>query len=164
MRQDTRRLEEAFRRIKGLASGIKSSVTEEDLAKSAFEYLDGVACMSNAEGLNLQSPFFAAKSLLEGSAVSSDALESEIEHATNGIRNTWVRGICTNYLVWCAAFEDNATLARKYPNLFEPMIRLFEAGGEFGFHKGEFMVGDAASRKHIAIPLGEWKVRAQGSE
>ena len=66
------------------------------------------------------------------------------------VKNAYVRRTCECVLQWCEGIELGKAASIRHPELFEPLIRLMELGGSFGFHHGDLMVGT------YAVPLRDW--------
>lgn len=122
-------------------------------AMLAGEYIRRIAVMSEQQKFALSSPFLSRYPLsvisIEGQA-SKQAIEEFHSTAGSRIKNAYLRRACECYLQWCEGIDVGDAIATKHPDVFEPLIRLIELGGAFGFHHGELLVGVSA------IPLRDW--------
>ena len=55
------------------------------------------------------------------------------------------------YYLKLARLADDNVLARKYINVYEPLIEIFERGGSFKFRKNDLEIEHV-----IFIPLNNW--------
>ncbi|QDQ25172.1 hypothetical protein FNU76_01695 [Chitinimonas arctica] len=122
----------------------------DEYARLMTSYLHGVASISRAEGLGLSSPFFLAKDVL-GFGANIEKTVQMLRAKRGRLENVYNMAICINYLVWCHALDSNMRLATEHPNIFEPLVKILEAGGSIGIHKGEVVVDS------FAIPMSDWK-------
>ncbi|MTW02692.1 hypothetical protein [Pseudoduganella ginsengisoli] len=117
----------------------------------AGEYIRRVAIMSGEQGISMPSPFFNPLSMLSiDGHVAKKAMERFQSAVGDKVRNAYLRRACECYLQWCEGIDEGDPIAGRYPDLFEPLVKLLEVGGEFGLHHGELMVGNGA------VPLRDW--------
>ncbi|MDQ0171544.1 hypothetical protein [Paenibacillus tundrae] len=120
-------------------------LANEFLKRSAyferFSYLD----------LSLESPFVNVAEALGYSPI----LEIEkISPTVSSIQNEVIKSICIQYLELSALVDQGVLRARKYYNVYEPLIKLFERGGEIDLVDNNIVVGSTS------VPLSDWYVYA----
>ncbi|MDP1979220.1 hypothetical protein [Undibacterium sp.] len=130
----------------------RSDYDQELAANLACEYIRRVAVMSEQEQIALPSPFFDPLTILsiDGHAAKHAMLEFQ-STAGAQVKNAYLRRTCECFLQWCEGIDAGKVIAIQYAELFEPLIRLIELGGSFGFHHGDLVVGTSA------VPLRDWK-------
>lgn len=64
--------------------------------------------------------------------------------ALNNIKNSVVKFLCISYLKYMYILGEGNQITIEFNDLFEPLIRLFERGGMFNRHHGEYIIGGGA--------------------
>ncbi|RJG23053.1 hypothetical protein [Paenibacillus thiaminolyticus] len=66
--------------------------------------------------------------------------------------------ICFGYIEWCVLIDKQHPIALKYPDIYEPFIKLFErGGGRISIHHHELVGGFGAFPRTIAADRGDMK-------
>lgn len=66
--------------------------------------------------------------------------------------------ICFGYLEWCSLLDNGHPIALKYPDIYEPIIKLFErGGGQISIHHHELIGGFGAFPRSISDSRGDMK-------
>jgi len=118
------------------------------------EYLRRAAQFAQVTSIETARPFFdAAKAIGREDAVPSEAID-ELRGSIGRSANVFAWRICELYLSWCALVDSEEPTAIRFHDLFEPLILLFERGGELGFHHGELLVG------RFTVPFHNWREMA----
>jgi hypothetical protein len=121
-----------------LPPGVGRSLPEQEIGSLGAAYLTGVAKMNRERSLDLASPLFNARKLLANPTLDDEGETARIKSALLKLaKHAYVCGMCENYLVWSLALDKNIPLADAYPDLFEPLVRLFEGGANIRTHHGE---------------------------
>lgn len=60
------------------------------------------------------------------------------------IKNSIIRFLCVSYLQYIYILGEGNQIAKEFDDLFEPLIKLFERGGMFNRHHGEYIIGGGA--------------------
>ncbi|WP_037289559.1 hypothetical protein [Saccharibacillus sacchari] len=73
--------------------------------------------------------------------------------------NNWLmKFLCMHYLRWCLLIDAGEEKALQFPDVYEPMIMLFEkGGGGISTHHGELVGGFGAFSKTIDSSRGDQK-------
>lgn len=146
-----RNIELALTRLLQIPS-IPCEVDDEVAASLAGEYIRRVAVMAYIEGIKLRSPFFDPLQLIAISPINTNgAMKKLMEMENPKFANAYSRRTAECYLTWSEGLDSRNALACRYPDLFEPLVRLLELGGDFGLHHGELLVAKSA------IPLENWE-------
>ncbi|MFF0829892.1 hypothetical protein ACFYU8_23730 [Brevibacillus sp. NPDC003359] len=106
-----------------------------------FSYLD----------LSLESPFV---NVAEALGYSPTLSIEKICPTIPSIQNEIIKSICIQYLELSALVDQDVQRARKYYNLYEPVIKLFERGGKIDIVDNKIVVGSTT------VPLSDWYVYA----
>lgn len=106
-----------------------------------FSYLD----------LSLESPFV---NVVEALGYSPTLRIEKICPTILSIQNEIIKSICIQYLELSALVDQGVQRARKYYNLYEPVIKLFERGGKIDLVDNNIVVGSTI------VPLSDWYVYA----
>jgi hypothetical protein len=140
----------AMKRIKAIPPLRHSEYVSDKAGDLATEYLRRVAVMAQSLPSWSGGPFF------NPTTVTSSELGSDIESEIRAVvsediePNGYVRRLYLDYIKWQAYVEMGDPVACSHPDVYEPLIRLFEQGHPLGFHHGDLMVGA------FAIPLTNW--------
>lgn len=111
------------------------------------------------EIVSLQSDFpgCAIGPFFDPDAIAGRLLEdqqlAEIEVLASMVRqtNSYVRQLCVDAIKWAYYSYYSILPSCKYPDLYEPLLRIFEMGYSIRIHHGELIVGKQA------IPLSTWR-------
>ncbi|MEK8019762.1 MAG: hypothetical protein VSS75_023050 [Candidatus Parabeggiatoa sp.] len=116
------------------------------------EYLRRIALLAEVLGDNSIQPILNPVNLtsLEISKDMFDEVVSEVGIAGNA----YVIAICKCYLMWNYLIDEKEVLAQQFPDIFDPLIKLFERGGRVALSRGEFVIGSCC------LPLNNWRQRS----
>lgn len=93
---------------------------------------------SNSIGDNRRAIFNAVEIIQFD--VPSHIKENYIEQ--DNVNIDWVvEYLCTYYIDWAYAVEQEIPIALKFHDLYDPIIKLFERGGRIGYHHNELICG-----------------------
>lgn len=93
---------------------------------------------SNSIGDNRRAIFNAVE--IVQFDVPSHIKENYIEQDNSNI--DWVvEYLCTYYIDWAYAVDQELPIALKFHDLYDPIIKLFERGGRIGYHHNELICG-----------------------
>jgi hypothetical protein len=143
-------MKKAMQRVSAIPPLGRSDGTSSFDADLAREYLRRAALMAkslpNWEG----GPFFnpAVVTLSDLSATLISEIEAVI--TSDSQPNGFVRRICRDYIKWQAYIDKGNPVATSFPEVYEPLLKLFERGQSFGMHHGELIIGG------FSIPLESW--------
>lgn len=143
-------MKKAIQRIKAippLYSSHTKSPIDADLAR---EYLRRVALMAKSLPGWDGGPFFNTSEVTANDLDPQVITEIDAAVTADTQPNGYVRRLCIDYIKWQAYVEVADPVACLYPDIFEPLLRLFERGQSFGIRHGELVVGS------FAIPLTAW--------
>ncbi|MDR0263216.1 MAG: hypothetical protein LBJ04_08310 [Sphingobacterium sp.] len=69
-----------------------------------------------------------------------------------------IKIICFGYLEWCSLLDIGHSIALKYSDIYEPIIKLFErGGGQISIHHHELVGGFGAFPRYISADRGNMK-------
>jgi len=146
----TNYLEHAQNRIASM-----NSMLEEQEKKSHFillnEFLRRAAYFVRFSYLSIDSPFI---NVAEALGYSSTLNKEKISPTIQSIENELIRSVFINYLELSALVDQQVLKARKYYNIYEPLIKLFERGGIINIAENNIVVGSTMIR------LSDWYVYA----
>lgn len=115
------------------------------------EYLQRVALFARYYDLNLENPFF---SVAEKLGYTSEISQEDSSQILKGVDHSLTKSTCMYYLELSILAEQQVFKARKYYNLYEPLIKLFERGGRIDIKDDEIIVGSKT------ISLSDWNFYA----
>ncbi|MFA4134239.1 MULTISPECIES: hypothetical protein [unclassified Brevibacillus] len=115
------------------------------------EFLRRAAYFERFLYLSIDSPFVNA---VETLGYSYTLEIEEVCPAIQSIESELIKSVCINYLELSALVDQKVLKARKYYNLYEPMIKLFERGGKVILMDNNIITGSEI------IPLADWYVDA----
>ncbi len=119
------------------------------------EYLRRAAVVAAALGGAAEWPFFDASALVTLPSVDSDTLLGPLEEKFTEFNvhldkipqgagtlrvDSYGRSLCAWYIRWAALKNDLALAAQNLPDLYEPLIVMYERGGSFTRHHGEIEI------------------------
>lgn len=154
--QGSSRFAEALQRVQALVDPVDVKTTVADVLL-IFEYFRRVAALAEDCPDWADGPFFDPEAVAQqGLRVDADLRRSLDQLGSRSdISNGRVRAISRDYVIWSGLADQGSFLARKHVNVFEPLLKLFERGHDFGFHHGELVL-----RGGQALPLGRWRASA----
>ena len=160
------------RRIKAIVlKGLEPAQRRSDVML-LNEYLRRLARLEQESQISVSGPFFDPAELPNVRADHLQRQRRELAAVTGGIdRGIWTT-LMENYSIWTDLVRDRHPVALLAPDLFKPLIRMFERGGTFSLHHAwaEFGCGgrplthwrQAALREPIEIEeesLSQWDIK-----
>jgi hypothetical protein len=127
-------------------------------ATLVWTYFLGVSEFYQKFGIDSASPFFSPTSLIAIDGAKTAAAMAEVTKAAERSppwESGFTRRLCESILEWNEGVDAGDRFASAYPDLFEPLLVMFEKGGDLGLHHGEVLIGRVA-----AIPLANWRSNA----
>lgn len=137
-----KRFNEAVKRVSAIDwNTVGYAFQRESNVALAKEFLRRAALIIKEYNLDVKFPFFsAAKAIGKSQQIDIEKVCSQI----NTLNNTFLRRACECYIEWASLTDEGEPAAMKFPDLYEPLIKLFERGGSIGIHHGEVIVGKFA--------------------
>lgn len=74
----------------------------------------------------------------------------------DNINIDWVTEyLCNFYIEWAYVADKQLPIALKFPDLYDPIIKLFERGGRIGYHHSELVCGKYAWTRNSGALAGK---------
>ena len=115
------------------------------------EYLRRAAQFAHVVSVDGSRPFFdPAKAIGKEQLVPLTTITA-LRESLGRSANSFAWRICECYLSLCALVDAEEPTPVQFRDLFEPLVLLFERGGQLGFHHGELVVG------RYGMPFHNWR-------
>lgn len=101
---------------------------------------------------------YVGMDMLIGYRIPDDAWDNFVVDFPNftDIDLMLMKMLSMHYLRWCALIDDRNSFALQYPDIYEPIIKLFErGGGQINTHHHELVGGFGAFSKTIYATRGD---------
>ncbi len=135
---------------KVVSNGLKLGRRRSD-AMLLNEYMRRLSRLEQHTHIQVSGLFFDPLELSGASEVRLKQERLALATLTEAVGNRlWAR-LLQNYVLWTILVRQGNIVAAAEPDLFEPLMRMFERGSAFIQHHGE-----AQFEKH-AVPLQTWR-------
>lgn len=133
--------------------GLKPGWRRSDV-KLLREYMRRVAQLEQKAQIHLSGLFFDPEELVKENVALLELERQSLEKVTRDIDHRFWRRLLQNYVLWASLVNRGNPAAVLEPDLFEPLIRMFERGAAFTLHHGEALFECGA------LPLQTWRSAA----
>jgi len=105
------------------------------------EYIRRVSVFVTTNSLKTPYPFLNA-----AKAIGRDIQLDIYECCPNLkiIDNSLIIAMCTSYIQWAVLIDNKDDCATKFPDIYEPLIKLYEKSGSVNYRNGEILAGGYA--------------------
>ena len=144
-------LEQAIARINNInwdKVGTKTSIENGNLGE---EILQRLANFYNETSIKKYPPLFSDTASLMGDNRELNFNEYYNDKTKRFLGRTMYQSKIVEYYLKLSRLADDNALARKYINVYEPLIEIFERGGSFKLRKNDLEIEHV-----IFIPFNNW--------
>jgi hypothetical protein len=117
-----------------------------------LDYLERASGFLTAIGGDSPRPLFSAVNQLRPEDPSQE-LEVDALLGEDWMQNTYYRGIAKQHLLLHMLAERGHPVAKQHVDMYEPLIKIIEAGGLIQLHHGDTIIDGAA------FPWASWQKR-----
>jgi hypothetical protein len=140
-----------IQRLTGVVrSGVKPGWRVSD-AMLLNEYVRRLACLEQKVPIHVSGLFFDPVELPGANEEQLKQDRQDLSQITKGIGNRFWATLLQNYALWTVLVRAGNPIATLEPDLFEPLMRMFERGAAFTLHHGEALF------ENHAVPLQTWR-------
>jgi len=132
------RYNEGIKRINNIKWDKSGSIDVPSNMALVQEYIRRAAVFIKTYDLKTPYPFFKASNAL---GFDNDLGIDELCPPLKELKNAFMKGTCEAYLEWLNLVFIGIEPAKKFHDLYEPLILLIERGGTIRRHHGEIITG-----------------------
>lgn len=150
-------LEDVVSRVLAISSVSGDRDASSSEAILVRDFFSRVSSLAKDVGEWNSGPFFDPEKLIGISP--DDNAKAAIDHlnSAGSQRNAYVKRICSDAIKWASYVSLGNSIAVNHPDVYEPLLLLFERQVDFGFHHGDLIIGD------LSIPVGTWRSAEESS-